>query len=49
MINSDIASYADDNIPHCTDESLEEVNFKGCVCYIFASLFLKSKQEHLSN
>ena len=23
--------------------------FKGCVCYIFASLFFKSKQEHLLN
>ena len=21
--------------------------FKGCVCYIFASLFFKSKREHL--
>ena len=25
------------------------INFKGCVRYIFASLFLKSKWEHLSN
>ena len=24
-------------------------NFKGCVRYIFANLFFKSKQEHLSN
>ena len=24
-------------------------DFKGCVCYIFASLFFKSKQEHLFN
>ena len=23
--------------------------FKGCVCYIFASLFFKSKGEHLGN
>ena len=23
--------------------------FKGCGCYIFASLFFKSKREHLSN
>ena len=23
--------------------------FKGCVCYIFASLFFESKLEHLSN
>ena len=25
------------------------VNFKGCVRYIFASVFFKSKREHLSN
>ena len=26
-----------------------QMNFKGCVCYIFASLFFMSKREHLWN
>ena len=31
------------------DMKLDIYLFKGCVCYIFASLFFKSKQEHWSN
>ena len=29
--------------------SLSKLSLKGSVCYIFASLFFKSKREHLSN
>ena len=32
-----------------TDANNGSSSFKGCVCYIFASFFFKSKREHLSN